>query len=141
MRDLDLWRRLQQYDFAAPEVAAGLRELAGWPLAERWPFLGFLPGLLRDPDPELRCAAVAALGGARGFLAVKLLAATLYDTHPDVRTAAVEALRASAENDGARFTHALFHADAAVRRAAVAPDRPFPLPLWNLLYQLPDASC
>jgi hypothetical protein len=68
--------------------------------------------------------------------------AALDDPVVEVRRAAVEALRGSLSGgDWARWPHALFHRDPAVRQAAIAGNRFFPPPDWHLLYLLPDTTC
>src|SRR5262249_8467709 len=122
MHDLLLWRLLRTRRFQADELPPLLDEFAQWPLDQRRPFLGFLPPAVTHPDSRLRRAAVTALRGARGTLALRLIVAALNDPEADVRRAAALALREStAGGDWARWAHVLFHPEAALRRAAVAP--------------------
>src|SRR3954453_3150941 len=121
MNDLLLWRLLRAGSFEPAEIAPLLRDLAGLSLAERTPFFGLLPVALEHADPTVREAAVTALGGAHGRLALQRLVAALGDAAAPVRAAAVEALRASLHNhDGARWAHVLFHPQADVRLAGIA---------------------
>jgi HEAT repeats len=142
MRDLQLWRLLQQRSAPLDDILPGLAELASWPLEERMPFLGFLSPLLTHPRPEARTAALTALGGARGRSALHHLVHALNDPDPAVRRAAVEGLRASVlGRDEARWIHPMFHPDAEVRKAAIAADRPFPGPFLYKLFLLADPEC
>src|SRR4051794_13007718 len=111
MRDLHLWRSLKDRSYTPEEIIGPLRELASWPLHERLPFLGFLgaaagpananfwsafasarndspirqPVPLVHPNPEVRAAALAALGGAQGRLALQQIIAALNDADRSVR--------------------------------------------------------
>jgi hypothetical protein len=139
MHDLLLWRLLRHRRYQAEELLPLLDEFAQWPLDLRRPFLGFLPPAAVHLDGKVRRAAVNALRGARGTLALRLLITALNDPDADVCQAAVGSLRESTlGGDWARWAHVLFHPDAALRRAAVDPDRVFPPPDWQVLYLLPD---
>src|SRR4051794_3270773 len=109
MKDLLLFRLLRAPELDPPALAPLLDELAGLPVAERFPFLGLLPRALAHPEPVLRAAALRALAGADGRAAFLLLIGALADVDPGVRRAAVEALRASSLGHPARWVHALFH--------------------------------
>jgi hypothetical protein len=141
MDDLRLWRLLRQESPPAADLVPLLRQLAALPPAERLPFFGALPRALTHADAEVRAAGVLVLGGATGHLAFRQVVGLLHDTEPAVRLAALEALRQSCHLEPLRWVHALFHPEAELRRAALAADRPFPLPLWYALYLLPDPAC
>src|ERR1700730_9905310 len=96
MRDLLLWRLLGEDPLPPARVTPLLRELAGLPLRDRFPFFGRLPRALNHPDVSLRAAAASALSGAHGPLGWPWLVAALNDPAEEVRLAAVEALRESA---------------------------------------------
>ncbi|MEJ7734854.1 MAG: HEAT repeat domain-containing protein [Polyangiaceae bacterium] len=101
-----------------------MRGLAALALDQRAPLLGAIEPLLRHADAEVRAAAVAALAGADGLRAVRALVACLDDAHAAVRAAAVEALRASSEQQPARYAHALFHGRQDVRVHALSTGAP-----------------
>jgi hypothetical protein len=124
MKDLLLFRLLRAPELDPAALAPLLDELAGLPVAGRFPFLGLLPRALAHADPGLRAAALRALAGADGRAAFLLLIGALADADPGVRRAAVEALRASSLGHPARWVHALYHPLPDVRRAAI--DGPFP---------------
>ncbi|HWO21983.1 MAG TPA: hypothetical protein VNO30_24645 [Kofleriaceae bacterium] len=118
MRDLELWRRLAAGDAAGllPELAA----LAERPPGARAPFLGAIAPLAEHADPALRAVAVRALAGARGVPGLRVIVQRLDDPDPDVRRAALAALRQTAADAPKRYAHALFHRRADVRLAAIA---------------------
>ena len=120
MRDLELWRRLTAGD-AAP---ADLLALADWPLDRRAPYLGAIEPLALHPDPAMRAAALRALAGVRGVSGVRAIVSGLEHDDEAVRTAALDALRATARDAPSRFAHALFHPRAEIRRAALAGEVP-----------------
>jgi hypothetical protein len=139
MRDLHLWRLLQSPLRDPGEAASLLEELGALPLAERVPFLGFLP--LAHGDASVRRAAVGALAGCTGRPALQKMALALGDADESVRLAAVEALRDSLlGGDWARWVHVLFHPEPGVRLAGVAAED-FPPPFLYKLYLLPDPAC
>src|SRR6516165_2739224 len=119
MSDVALWALLRQPRPPADDLATLLTEMAGRPAAERAPFFGLLSGPLRHADPAVRAAAQSLLAGARGLPGLQAIVQGLSDPVETVRSAAVEALRAALmDGDAPRWAHALFHPDAAVRRAA-----------------------
>ncbi|HWM84284.1 MAG TPA: hypothetical protein VNO33_00575, partial [Kofleriaceae bacterium] len=120
MRDLELWRRLTAGD-AAP---ADLLALASWPLDRRAPYLAAIEPLARHPDAEMRAAALRALAGVRGVAGVRAIVDGLEHGDDAVRTAALDALRATARDASSRFAHALFHPRPEIRRAALAGELP-----------------
>ena len=121
MRDLELWRSLHD----GTVTAAQLRALAELPVARRAPFFTHVVQLADGaPDPALRAAALTAIGGARGVPAVEALVAALDDADAEVRAAALESLRQTGRDAPYRLTHALFHPDVDVRRAALALELP-----------------
>lgn len=142
MRDLHLWRLLQRRPLDPTAVAPLLRQLADRGLDDRLPFLGLLAPALSHDDAAVREAAVRALGGATGRLALRPIVHALADADAVVRTAAVEALRASvATDDPLCWVHVLFHPNADVRLQALSEDKPFPLSAFYKLYLLPDPAC
>lgn len=140
MKDLRLWRLLQQEDADSDELQALLEQLAQVPIPERFPFFGVLSRALQHPQFRVRQAAIGALAGACGYPAFHALVQALNDAEAAVRLAAVEALRCSAAADPQRWIHVLFHPNPQLRREALRTDRPFPFPAWYLLYLLPDAE-
>jgi hypothetical protein len=142
MRDLELWRALLS-DPGPPDAEAAplLRALAGWPLERRWPALAAVQSYAQHERADVRAAAMACLCGARGRPALRVLVQGLNDDDPAVRQAAVHAFRASALGGGLRWVHVLFHPRPDVRRAALDPAAPFPLPHWYAVYLLPDPEC
>ncbi len=150
MRDLHLWRTLQQFpassrdssSAAALPILDSLTELSRLPLFERMPFLGLLLPLLNDPRPEVRSAVLLALGGAHGRPALMHIINGLGDPEVSVRLAAVESLRRSLLGfDGERWVHVLFHPDPLVRNAALDEKAEFPAPILYKLYLLSDPEC
>ncbi len=142
MRDLYLWRLLQEPNFPPGEVVALLQQLAELSLLDRLAYLGLMPGLAQHADPAVRAAALGVLAGATGRPALQRIVLGLGDAEPAVRRSAVEALRASVlGQDWARWAHVLFHPDPEVRRAALAPDREFPPPAFYKIFLLADEEC
>src|SRR5258706_562554 len=118
MRDLELFRKLA----AGTATAAELVPAAAWPMSRRATLLRYVVRLAEHPEAEMRSAALATLAGARGVPGVRAIVKGLDDADPAPRTAALEALRATSHAAPARFSHALFHPDPAIRRAAPGPD-------------------
>ncbi|MFA7480719.1 MAG: vWA domain-containing protein [Vulcanimicrobiota bacterium] len=116
MKDLELWRLLQQEP--DPALVGLLEELAGLPPIERIPYLGLIKPLLKDEQPQLRRAALAALAGASGTLALELLVRSLNDDDPEVVKQALESLAVSVKGQPLRWAHAVFHPRRLVRRLA-----------------------
>ncbi|MCU0671635.1 MAG: HEAT repeat domain-containing protein [Myxococcota bacterium] len=116
MRDVVLHRSLRE-GRREPNDLDELAALAALPPARRVGFVAVLAPLLDDPDPTWRAAAVRALTGMRGHTIEEAIVARLDDPHVDVRRAAAKALR---HTPGVmRLVHALLHARADVRRAAL----------------------
>ncbi|APR84108.1 Hypothetical protein A7982_09457 [Minicystis rosea] len=124
MKDLLLFRLLSAPELDPEALLPLVAELARLPLAERFPLLGVLPRAVAHPHAGLRTAAIAALAGADGRQAFVLIAGALDDEVPEVRAAAVAALRESVAGHPARYAHALFHPHADVRCAAIAGEWP-----------------
>jgi hypothetical protein len=120
MRDLELYRRL----VAGTATAAELAPAAQWSLLRRAPLIAHIAPLTAHADPAMRAAALAVLGGARGVPGVSAMVSALGDDDFAVRTAALEALRQTANGAPHRFAHALFHPSAEIRRAALAGPQP-----------------
>jgi HEAT repeats len=143
MSALALWRHFLGYEtlHGESELCAALASVAELDLPERAAYLGFLPELVRDPNSRIRQAALKALAGAAGYGAIRLFQAALEDSDPDVRHAALEALRRSAAhvdampgsrpNPHARWGHALFHRSGDVRLQALDPEQPPAGPRWH----------
>ena len=106
--DLAIGRRLVAGTASAEDIA----DIGEWLLARRAPFLGRV--FARLGDPALRTSVLVALGGCRGVPAMRAIVAALGD-----EPAALGALRTTASDAPYRWTHALFHGDASVRRAAI----------------------
>jgi hypothetical protein len=116
VRDLELWRRLAEGTASTDDV----RPLAAFALAQRAPYLAWMPALAAHADPAMRCMALAVLAGSRGMAGVRAIVACLDDDDHGVRAAALEALRLTATGVPNRYVHALFHPRPDVRRAALA---------------------
>lgn len=124
-----LARTLDETDL--PDLAV----LAAIPLAQRAPWLGAIDAALDHPLPSLRVAGLRALAGARGLPAFRRMIARLDDPEPDVRRAAVEAMRASCASLPARWALAVLHRDPIVRGATLDGATPLgcaSLPLYLL---------
>lgn len=143
MRDVTLWLALgATRDFAASNdghaepspssdderaaldavwlrFAADLEALSARPLTERAPFLGAAVLAARSERAGVRVAALRLLTGARGMFGLQTIIAALDDDDLQVREAAVDALRSSAEAEAARWAHAVFHPRVDVRRRAL----------------------
>src|SRR5262245_12888611 len=118
MNDLHLWQQMRRTIPDPDEVVPLLEELAAYPINQRLAFLGLADWCLEHEEARVRAAGVALLGSAQGIPAWKYLVAGLKDREPAVRRAAVEALKRSAYYDPARWVHALYHPDPAVRECA-----------------------
>ena len=116
MRDVVLHRNLRD-GRREPDDLVELEKLAALPPAQRVGFVGVVLPLLDDRAPTWRIAALRALTGMRGHAVEVAIVACLDDDDPDVRRAAVVALRRSPHT--IRHTHALLHARVDVRRAAL----------------------
>jgi hypothetical protein len=118
MNDLHLWQEMRDPAPDLDEVLPLLEELATFPVNVRLAFLGLVDWCHAHVDARIRAAGVALLGGAQGIPAWKYLVAGLKDPEPSVQMVAVEALKRSAYYDPARWVHALYHPDPAVRECA-----------------------
>lgn len=126
MRDLEIW--------SGEPTPDALVELSTWTLIRRAPYFGRLRALLEGP---LRAAALRALTGATGVGGVRAIVRGLDDD--DIRDVALDALRATARNAPDRYAHAIFHASASVRRAALT-DLP-PQAAGLAIYLRADPAC
>jgi hypothetical protein len=124
MDDLRLWALLDADELDADAVGPLLAELAKLSVHERAPYFGSLSRALRHPSAALRVAALRALDGASGPLAVRAMVEGLEDGDPKVRAAAVEALRSIGGVQPLRFAHALFHREPDVRALAIRGELP-----------------
>jgi hypothetical protein len=133
IHDLAIGRRLVDGTASVDDVIA----FAQWPLVKRAPWLGVVFRWCLDADPAMRGAALSALRGARGVPGVRTLVAGLGDaaTRDDARLALVH----TARDAPWRWVHALFHADAEVRRAAI-PETPHGATAM-LAYLRADPAC
>jgi hypothetical protein len=121
VRDLSLFRLLVARAWTDPSLPALLGELAELTARERVPYFASLIELIDAEAPtELRDAALRALAGAEGYLAVLAIVRQL-GTAPEP---ALQALAAASATNPARWAHALFHPHDHVRRAAVALGTP-----------------
>jgi len=111
MRDLDVWS-------GEPSPVA-LRTMATWNRQRRSPYFGKLLALTTHADVELRSAALLALGGSTGVPGVRAIVRALSDPQPQVRDAALDAMRATGRDTADRYAHALFHPDVEIRQAAL----------------------
>jgi hypothetical protein len=118
MNDLHLWQQMRSTIPDPDEVVPLLAELAGYPVNQRLAFLGMADWCLAHEEARVRAAGVALLGGGQGIPVWKYLVAGLKDSDPSVQMAAVEALKRSAYYDPARWVHALYHPNPAVRESA-----------------------
>ncbi|HZO17201.1 MAG TPA: hypothetical protein VFB62_28180 [Polyangiaceae bacterium] len=116
MRDVVLFESLRAGAPEPDELVRMLEELARLTLEERVPLFGVLP--LGHHDARVRRAAMTALAGANGRLAMAAMLAALDDDDREVRLAAVEAWR-SLRDQPMRWAHVVFHRDPDVRRAAL----------------------
>ncbi len=137
MRDLALWRMMDEPAADASRLASLLREAADLPLEERGVFVGRAPQLAAHDDPNVRRAVVRLLRGSTGLAAWRLLVDALDDDDMDVRQAAVSALAVSCVSEPFRWAHALFHPQADVRAAALRESPPAGY-TWMLLYLAAD---
>lgn len=119
MDDLLLFQLLLRGDADDDRVLPLLRELGRLSFLRRAAFFGVLGAALQAKDAAVREAALAALRGAEGPLAVRAVVAALSDDASSVRLAAVQSLAALAEHDPWRAAHAVFHPDPEVRTAMV----------------------
>ena len=115
--DLAIGRRLVDGTASIADVV----DFAQWPLARRAPFLGAVLARRDDLDPAMRAAVISALRGVRGVPGVRALVGALGDEA--TCNAARFALVHTAHDAPWRWVHALFHADPAIRRAAI-PETP-----------------
>src|SRR5689334_14494797 len=63
MRDLHLWRLLQEPTLAPGEIVPLLNQLAELPLLDRLAFLGLMPAAVQHADAGVRAAALGVLAG------------------------------------------------------------------------------
>lgn len=101
-------------------LAPRLAELRALEPVERAPILGRMKPCFAHPSAELRTAALEALVGCDGPLALDAIVHALGDGDARVCETAVRALSALAEREPARWAHALFHPRPEVRRLALA---------------------
>ncbi len=121
MRDLSLFRLLVARAWGDPSLPGLLRELADLTPRDRVPyFAGLLELLAADAPAVLHDLALRALAGADGYLALVTIVRHL-GSAPEP---ALVALRRASETSPARWAHAVFHPDDAVRIAAVALGAP-----------------
>jgi Mg-chelatase subunit ChlD len=140
MKDLRLFRLLREGALDADDARPLLEELAALPLEQRFPFLGVLGAALDHADEAIAVVALRALAGADGPRAWKRLVGALSDPREAVKLAAVEALRESCAGHPARWFHAVFHPEAAVRAAAMAGAPPLHAESF-CIYLLTDPAC
>ncbi len=140
MRDILLFASLWDRADDVATVLALLAELRALPARRRVPWFAALPWALAHREPRVRAAALGALTGADGTAALAAFVDGLDDDDPDVRGAALEALRELESRDPMRWAHAVFHPRADVRRATlrVAEDE---LPSELCFYLLADEAC
>jgi len=128
LNDIEIWGRLTRGETRdASRLVADLRALSALDDIRRCVFMGLVEPLAGHDDPEVREAAIALLAGAHGMIGLRRLVAALDDGDARVRSAAVHALRASANTQPNRWTHAVFHPRADVRNAALRLGGP----LWT----------
>lgn len=140
MRDLLLFARLWEGADDPASVVASLHELAQRPIARRVPWFAALAPALAHREPRLRAAALHALRGADGRMALAAFVAGLDDDDGGVREAAVSALRELIPRDPLRWAHVVFHPRADVRRAALAIGEG-EAPSELCFYLLADPAC
>jgi Mg-chelatase subunit ChlD len=140
MKDLRLFRLLREGALDADDARPLLEELAALPLEQRFPFLGVLGAALDHADEAIAVGAIRALAGADGPRAFQRLVDALSDPRGAVKLAAVEALRASCAGHPARWFHAVFHPEEAVRVAAMDGAAPLQAESFSM-YLLADPAC
>lgn len=118
MKDLELHQQLREGRLDESLVEP-LSALAMRTVERRVAFLGFLEPCLTHESAELRAVALQCLAGCRGPRAIRSMVAALDDPVETVRFAAVDALAESGHSHPARYAHALFHPDPAIRRRAL----------------------
>jgi len=143
MKDLHLFRMLLDKERPLDPGAALplLHELAALPVEQRFPFCGVLAGALDHDDGEVAAAAVRALRGSEGPYGLRRIVTALADPRPPVALAAVEALRESCATQPARWIHAVFHPEPAVRVAAASGAAPPQTDELFGVYLLADPAC
>lgn len=125
MQDILLWELLRKDPRLSREEDLArakplLRELSELPPQDRLAFFAPIASLLAHQDPELRTAALLALNGAAGPLALDHLTAAFDDTDLDTARNAVQSFCESIRSDADRLIHALFHPRAEIRRTALS---------------------
>ena len=125
MRDLRCFQLLLDRRYDDAELASMLDALAKRTSRQRAAFFGPLLELLWSDEPAAKALHARALGciaDGDGHLLVEVVVAAL--ARPDTRDAAMSALRQIASHKPARFVHAMFHSDEAVRALALASPAP-----------------
>jgi len=123
MRDLFLWHRLGGGSEQEPDpdwVGDLLLSLARSSKQTRAPFYARLLRWADHDEPVIRASVMAALAGASGYDAWRVLVAGLDDEDDTVRATAVASLAQSCQHAPARYAHALFHPRPDVRRMALS---------------------
>jgi hypothetical protein len=123
MDDLGLYQRLLSREVDESDCD-DLTQLAQKTLGRRVPFLGVLDSALDHVNPRVRAHALRVLAGADGRLGLARELTALEDVDPDVRRAAVDAIRESVASQPLRWAHVLFHPRADVRSAGLADGAP-----------------
>jgi hypothetical protein len=143
MKDLLLFRMLLDKERPLDPGAALplLFDLAALPLEQRFPFFGALAPALDHEDESIAAAAVRSLRGSEGPYGLRRMVAALSDARPPVALAAVEALRESCTAQPARWIHAVFHPEPAVRVAAASGAAPPQAEELFGVYLLADPAC
>lgn len=143
MKDLQFFRMLldKERPLDPSEVVPLLGALAALPMEQRFPFFGALNRALDHENVFIAGAAVQSLRGCEGPYGLRRIVAALGDPRPMVAAAAVEALRESCEAQPARWIHAVFHPDPAVRIAAANGAAPPHTDDLFGIYLLADPAC
>ncbi len=139
MRDLELHQRLREGPIDE-SLLEPLASLAWRNVERRVAYLGFLEPCLSHESPALRAVALECLAGCRGPRAIRSIVAALDDPVEAVRFAAVDALAESAHAHPARYAHALFHGDPAIRRRALESCPPSAHDLAARLFADPECA-
>jgi hypothetical protein len=140
MRDVVLFGKLREGARDAEAIVPLLVELSAQPLARRVPLFAALRPALGHAQPAVRAAALGALVGADGALALEAFVSALDDDDERVRHAGLTGLALIYPQDPWRWAHAAFHPRPEVRLACLrAPGDARNSPLH--LYLLGDAGC
>ncbi|MCK6510644.1 hypothetical protein L6R29_11825 [Myxococcota bacterium] len=145
MPDLLLWKQLLSLDLAslpAPPphtLHALLLAQADLPIEKKTPYLQTLAQYFPHAPASLRSAIAMFLGGSHGPMAWAFWLDALDQADADTLPFLLQAYRQSCAHDPARWVHALFHPDPAIRLQALSK-RPEAFPSHYELLLFPDPN-